>query len=167
MRMQSFFSLVLHLSKIRPGAVCTWAGPTFTLWSPAADWVWLLLYEKGSDTSPISRLPMEKGERGTWKYHLAKNLHGVYYQYDLLMEQGHVLSADPYARACGINGEKGMVVDLKKTDPFGGRKTGRLPFLLKILFTSCTLKSFPGTRQEGSLKNTGESIKRLHVNTPR
>ena len=101
------------------GAVCTWAGTTFTLWSPAADRVWLLLYEKGSDTSPISRLPMEKGERGTWKYHLAKNLHGVYYQYDLLMEQGHVLSADPYARACGINGEKSMVVDLKKTDPFG------------------------------------------------
>uniref|UniRef100_UPI00320A0A61 hypothetical protein n=1 Tax=Catenibacillus scindens TaxID=673271 RepID=UPI00320A0A61 len=31
------------------GAVCTWAGTTFTLWSPAADRVWLLLYEKGSD----------------------------------------------------------------------------------------------------------------------
>ncbi|HIQ98671.1 MAG TPA: type I pullulanase [Candidatus Scybalocola faecavium] len=99
------------------GAVCTWAGTEFTLWSPIASQVWLLLYKTGEDEQPYQKLVMAKGPQGTWKYCTKKNLHGVYYQYDLLMGQNHVITGDPYAKACGINGQKSMAVDLSKTDP--------------------------------------------------
>lgn len=101
------------------GALCTWDGTSFKVWSPLAEQVWLLLYKTGADAVPYRRLSMEQGVCGTWKYHTRQNLHGVYYQYELFMDQDRVITGDPYARACGINGEKSMVVELSKTDPDG------------------------------------------------
>ena len=46
-------------------------------------------------------------------------LHGVYYDFELVIEGEAIWSADPYAKACGINGQRSMIVDLKQTDPDG------------------------------------------------
>ena len=34
-------------------------------------------------------------------------------------QMAHSASHDPYARACGVNGHRSMVIDLSKTDPDG------------------------------------------------
>ena len=54
-----------------------------------------------------------------WSWKTEACLHGVYYDFAIEMEGKTVRSADPYAKACGINGRRSMAVDLSRTDPEG------------------------------------------------
>lgn len=101
------------------GAACTDGGTVFKLWSPSADQISLNLYKEGSVVSAFAVHPMKRGEKGVWEYRTEENLHGTYYDFTLLTDGGNVVSADPYARACGVNGRRSMAVDLRKTDPEG------------------------------------------------
>lgn len=62
---------------------------------------------------------MKRQENGVWSYETGESLHGVYYDFLLDIEGERIQSADPYARACGVNGTRSMAVDLRKTDPEG------------------------------------------------
>lgn len=101
------------------GALITEQGTFFRLWSPFAEEIILNLYLDGSKGEAFERHAMKRCEKGVWQYRTERNLHGIYYDFTLQMENSTVFSADPYARACGINGQRSMVVDLKKTDPEG------------------------------------------------
>lgn len=104
------------------GAACTDTGATFKLWSPAADSVTLNLYSEGDGGKAIACIPMKKEEKGVWSWHTGEDMHGIYYDYMLEMEGKQIHSADPYARACGINGRRSMAVDLRRTDPEGWKE---------------------------------------------
>lgn len=99
------------------GVECNENGTTFKLWSPGADSVVLNLYEAGDGGKAYEQIPMEKGDKGVWSFHLHKELHKVYYDYLIKRDYKEVLTADPYAKACGVNGIRSMAVNLKKTDP--------------------------------------------------
>lgn len=101
------------------GAVCTAGGTVFKLWSPSAEQIALNLYKEGSVVSAFAVHLMKRGEKGVWEYRTEENLHGTYYDFTLLADGEKVVSADPYARACGVNGRRSMAVDLRKTDPAG------------------------------------------------
>ncbi len=129
------------------GAVCGKDRTVFKLWAPFAESVELCLYgfsaqsgpasgagqaagsEQGGESGDLSveegTFPaeevhsMQKGERGVWQLELTGYLHGVYYDYRVRNKTKVVQSADPYARACGCNGRRSMVVDLRQTDPQG------------------------------------------------
>lgn len=101
------------------GALCSEKGSVFKLWSPAAEKVTLQLYKKGSKGDAFLKIPMEREEKGVWVYRTGENLHGVYYDYVLSFEGKEVTSADPWARACGVNGKRSMAVDLSRTNPEG------------------------------------------------
>ena len=101
------------------GAVCTDGGTVFKLWSPSAEQIALNLYKEGSVVSAFAVHTMKRGEKGVWEYRTEENLHGTYYDFTLLADGRNVVSADPYARACGVNGRRSMAVDLRKTDPEG------------------------------------------------
>lgn len=122
------------------GAVWGREGTSFKLWAPLAERVELCLYGKdGGDCSggkadrevretgtggetPARILPMtpgDEGEPGVWRLDCSGDLHGIYYDYLVTVEGKTVRSADPYARACGCNGQRSMVVDLRRTDPPG------------------------------------------------
>ena len=62
---------------------------------------------------------MRREEKGVWSFKTEKELHGIYYDYELTIEGESRRTADPYAKACGINGQRSMAVNLKKTDPEG------------------------------------------------
>ncbi|MDE5590965.1 MAG: type I pullulanase, partial [Acetatifactor sp.] len=101
------------------GSVCGEKETVFKLWAPLAESVELCLYgEKGEE----SIFPMKRGERGVWQLDFSKSLHGTYYDYRVRTEGKTVQSADPYARACGCNGRRSMVVDLDRTNPEGFRQ---------------------------------------------
>ena len=104
------------------GADCTDAGAYFKLWSPAADSVTLNLYSEGDGGKAIACIPMKKEEKGVWSWHTGEDMHGIYYDYVLEIEGEQIRSADPWARACGINGRRSMAVDLRRTDPEGWEK---------------------------------------------
>ncbi|WP_423734772.1 alpha-amylase family glycosyl hydrolase [Bifidobacterium simiarum] len=57
---------------------------------------------------------------GTWVAHIDGVGHGTFYDYVAYFPDGHVTrTADPWARAAGVNGRRSMVVDLRQTDPEG------------------------------------------------
>ncbi len=108
------------------GAVRTRHGFSFTVWSPAAESARLLLFHDGQEKEPYSAVDMKEGRAGTWVWQSSEDMHGVYYNYDLVIDGRHVICADPYAKACSVNGTRSMAVDLQRTDP-GGWETDRAP----------------------------------------
>lgn len=91
----------------------------FHLWAPTAQAVELYLYPSGNDSAPFSQVMLQRGDNGLWRYESAQDLRGVYYEYAVTVDGVRRMTADPYARACGINGQRSMVLDLRSTDPDG------------------------------------------------
>ena len=95
----------------------------FKLWAPTASDVKLNLFEEGDGGEAYAVLDMEKGEKGVWSL-TAPCGHGTYYTYSVTTALGTQEAVDPYARTVGVNGDRGMVVDLRSTDPEGFRESG-------------------------------------------
>jgi pullulanase len=100
---------------------------TFRLWAPTAASAALRLYRTGTDAEPGAQAcgayAMQPAENGVWQAELAGQWNGVYYQYVLTFGDGAsraaIVLADPYARACGANGARSMVIDLDGAVPEG------------------------------------------------
>lgn len=101
------------------GAFCAPDGTTFHLWAPTAEKVTLYLYDDGAKGAPLKNISMEPGANGLWTYEIDRNLDGFYYDYDVVVDGTRRRTADPYAKACGLNGKRSMVLDLRRTDPVG------------------------------------------------
>ncbi len=101
------------------GAFCSESGTSFVLWSPTAQQVTLNLYVSGHEGWPYASVPMDRHARGLWRQESVYNLDGVYYDYDVTVDGVTRRTGDPYARACGLNGWRSMVIDLSRTDPDG------------------------------------------------
>ena len=104
------------------GVECNEDKTIFRLWSPEAEGIILNLYHAGNGEKAYRQIPMEAREKGVWSWETDEELHGVYYDYLITRDGEKVLTADPYAKACGVNGLRSMAVNLKKTDPEGWEK---------------------------------------------
>lgn len=113
------FESQYHYAGSDLGARRTDSGTAFALWSPMAQSVTLRLYEAGTGGAVRAAFPMARTERGVWRYVHDCDLTGMYYDFLVTAEGVTRRTADPYAQACGINGLRSMVVDLKRTDPPG------------------------------------------------
>lgn len=106
------------------GAVYTPESTTFKVWSPSASDVKLNLYTTGSDeeegAAKIDTCDMTK-EDGTavWSVTVSRDLKNVYYTYSVTNNGVTEETVDIYAKAVGVNGDRGMIVDLDSTDPEG------------------------------------------------
>ncbi len=110
------------------GAVHEPGKTTFRLWAPTATSVALNLFTSGHEGEAYETINMEKKEKGVWASTVSEDLHGVYYTYSV-ENLGIIQEAvDPYARAVGVNGLRGMVVDLDKTDPEGWSEDSKPEF---------------------------------------
>ena len=101
------------------GAFCGQDGTRIYLWAPTAEAVFLHFYPQGNDCPASETIPMEKGKKGVWAYQTSRNMDGWYYDFDVTVEGKTRRTADPYAKACGVNGNRSMVIDLQKTNPKG------------------------------------------------
>ncbi len=109
---------------------------TFKLWAPISSKVVLKLYEvgtplslnsaahKGTDT-PTETVEMTKGEKGVWSTTINSNLHGTYYTYEVTNGINTNEVVDPYAKATGVNGLRGLIVDFTKVNPKGWKYNNR------------------------------------------
>ena len=100
------------------GAVIKGDQTTFKLWAPTASKVVLNLFEAGNGGDPYLSVEMEYGAKGVWSS-TQKCGSGTYYTYTVTTAVGTQDAVDPYAKALGVNGERGMVIDLDSTDPEG------------------------------------------------
>lgn len=89
----------------------------FRVWAPTAEKVVLNLYESGEGNSFIKACPMKKDIKGTWYLSLEENLENFYYTYSITVNGEEKEAVDIYAKAVGVNGNRGMIVDLTKTNP--------------------------------------------------
>ena len=148
------------------GALVTQKGTSFRLWSPFADAVTLNLYRQGSGAEAFEKHCMIKGEKGIWEYRTKRNLHKIYYDFTLQMEGRTVFSADPYARACGINGQRSMAVDLGKTDPEGWQEDRPPALEQETVIYELHVKEFSWDRSGGFPEETrGKYTAFLHTDT--
>lgn len=93
---------------------------TFKVWAPTASALLIKRYEKGSGGKAFSEDKMERSSDGVWTITFNDNLLGQYYTFQAKIDgQWMQEVVDPYAKAVGINGDRGQVVDLKATDPGG------------------------------------------------
>ncbi len=99
------------------GAIIDGNQTTFKVWAPTASSVVLNLFESGHTGSAYKKVEMTKGEKGVWSHKEAGCGHGVYYTYSVTTSLGTQEAVDPYAKAAGLNGNRGMVVDLDQTNP--------------------------------------------------
>jgi len=90
----------------------------FKIWAPTATHVELRLYKDAVATAPEQALSLKASPNGIWSITVPGNLLGMQYTFRV-NHQGQWLDevTDPYAKAVGINGKRGMVVDLKATNP--------------------------------------------------
>ena len=103
------------------GAVVGDGKTTFKVWAPTAGSVTLNLFDAGDGGEARETISMTRGEKGVWTAE-ADCGHGTYYTYTVATAAGVQEAVDPYARAAGVNGDRGMVTDSALTDPEGFRE---------------------------------------------
>ncbi|MBQ6239201.1 MAG: type I pullulanase [Firmicutes bacterium] len=97
---------------------------TWNVWSPLAVSITLNLYATGSDEETGARalgeFPMQKTSRGIWNLTLSGDYANVYYTYRVRVpfRQDKEIP-DPYAKACGVNGLRSMVLNPEEGIPEG------------------------------------------------
>ena len=105
------------------GAVIDGDKTVFKVWAPTASAVVLNLFAEGDGGEAYAQIPMILGDKGVWSAE-ADCGNGTYYTYSVTTSLGTQEAVDPYARSAGVNGNRGMVIDLAATDPSGFRDGG-------------------------------------------
>lgn len=106
------------------GASYSKKATTFKVWSPNAASVRVNIFEHGSDNegdagSIMSRAMSLDKTTGVWSVTINGDLLNKYYTYSVTHGKTTEETADVYAKACGVNGQRSMVVDLSTTNPDG------------------------------------------------
>lgn len=108
------------------GAVIKDGNVNFKLWAPTASSVTLNLFEAGNGGEATQTIPMTLGEKGVWTHTAEYSVIGKYYTYTVSTAEGDQEAVDPYAKSAGVNGERGMIIDLTAANPDGFTKDAYL-----------------------------------------
>jgi len=110
------------------GVTYTPTASTFKLWAPTSSKVTMRLYYAGTPSTisgstltdaMYGQYPMTKGTGGVWSTTLTGDMHGRYYTYLVENSEGTNEVIDPYAKAAGVNGARGQILDFSRTNPEG------------------------------------------------
>ncbi|MCK5781760.1 MAG: type I pullulanase [Flavobacteriales bacterium] len=92
----------------------------FKLWSPAAEKVVLRIYDKGLGGEEVNKISLKKVDKGVWEAELNEDIKNKYYSFQVKVDgKWNSEEVDPYAKVVGVNGKRGMVVDMSETNPKG------------------------------------------------
>ena len=79
---------------------------TLAFWSPSADSVKLVVYDKQDQTRMVGQADLTKSDKGVWRAHLTsdsikgiRDYTGYYYLYEITRGQEKVMVLDPYAKS--------------------------------------------------------------------
>ena len=90
---------------------------TFKLWSPEAEQVKVHIYDAGLGGDRLCSVDMDYDGKGVWSTSFDEDLKGKFYTFQILFE-GNWLdeSVGAYAKAVGVNGVRGAVIDMAETN---------------------------------------------------
>lgn len=102
------------------GAIYSKNHTIFRIWSPAASNIDLLLYDtaESSDSENLRRFTM-KENNGLWSILIKEDLQGSFYNYEVTVYNEVNEIVDPYVKAVSLNGLRGAIIDIDKTNPEG------------------------------------------------
>lgn len=106
------------------GAVYSQKMTRFKVWAPEAESVKLNLYKQGEGDNLIDQHIMKKSANGTYVFEKQGDCNGIYYTYTVVNHGEEQEAVDPYTKAAGVNGQRGMVINLAKTNPQGFEMDG-------------------------------------------
>ncbi len=107
------------------GASYSSTATTFKVWSPLASSAKVNIYGAGSNSeaggsTKTSHNMTKNSTNGVWSVTLNGDYKNKYYTYSFTFSDGtSTETADIYAKAAGVNGNRSMVVDLNSTNPEG------------------------------------------------
>lgn len=105
------------------GAIYNKSKTCFRIWAPLADSVKVVFYGKDGydyNSSQKEIIDMNYKEKGLWEIEVSGDLDGEFYNY-IIQRDNNIINevVDPYAKAVGVNGNRGMVINLERTNPKG------------------------------------------------
>ncbi len=130
------------------------------IWSPPATEVLFHLYDQGHEGQRIKTAPMQKDVDGTWVLHLEGDWENRYYTFQALINNEWSNEVpDPQARAVGVNGNRGMIIDLEKTNPEGWENDIRPPLAshADIIIWEIHMRDF-SIHPSSGIKNRGKYL---------
>ena len=145
------------------GANYSKASTTFKVWAPTASAVQIKRYTTGSDSESgakvIETKDMTKGSQGVWSITISGDLAGTYYTYLVTVNGTTKETVDIYARSTGVNGMRGMVIDLDSTDPAGWESDKRVecPNQTDAVIWELHVRDFSSSSDSG-MKNKGKYL---------
>ena len=101
---------------------CLWEdGKTvFSLWAPGAEAVKLKLYSSALSETPERELDLKSSEYGLWTKTVKDDILGMFYTFQVCREGKWLKETQGMAaKAVGVNGMRGAVIDWDHTDPQG------------------------------------------------
>ena len=132
----------------------------FKVWSPKAAAVKLRLYAAGQGGNPTRTINLTKANDGVWETAVNQNIKNQYYTFQV-NENGKWLLEKPdiYAKAVGVNGKRGMVVDLAATDPIGWKndKKSALKNFTDIIIYELHIRDLSVSKNSG-IKHKGKFL---------
>ena len=92
----------------------------FSVWAPSAQSARVNLYHAAQDTAAYATLEMKKSKGGLWKATSKDDLKGSFYAFQVKHDDRWLdETAGIAAKAVGVNGWRGAVIDWSETDPEG------------------------------------------------
>jgi len=92
----------------------------FSLWAPTANKVKLFLYTDGNNGMAYRKVLMRREKYGCWKATVIGDLVDKFYDFNVRV--GHKWRGNTpgiFARAVGLNGKRGAILDMTSTNPSG------------------------------------------------
>ncbi|PKF46333.1 type I pullulanase [Macrococcoides caseolyticum] len=83
---------------------------TFSVWSPVAQSINVVTDERTYE--------MTRKDNGTYTVVVDNNLHGISYQYEVMINNKRIRVNDPYAKGLTVNSTKSVVIDMNQVQDF-------------------------------------------------
>lgn len=114
------------------GLVYSDTSAQFRIWAPTAERAQLVMYDAGEGGEPIGTYEMQPSTAGTWTSGLSGTFGGKFYTFSVFINGKWSSEVpDPYVKATGINGKRGMIIDPSTINPNGWEEDRSLPFIRK------------------------------------
>ncbi len=93
-------------------------GTILKIWSPPAQEMKLKLYKTSQGNDLIEEIHCIKDTNGVWQVALTGDRKNIYYTFQAKINgKWNDENPDPWAKAVGVNGKRGQIVDMNETNP--------------------------------------------------
>lgn len=141
---------------------------SFKVWCPIAMDLHILIYKEGEPFAgeKPEKINMKEHSNGLWYCDVPGDLDGYYYTYEVDIYNDIYEAVDPYTVAVGINGFRGAIIDLNKTNPYDWNKDSspRPKYFTDAVIYEANIRDL-SSHPDSGIKNKGKFTGIIEENT--